>query len=81
MVTYVSVLILVGAEVYGVALALAWALGGFFELGDTVTYALYAIAAAVASYVMLIFGRRAYGVDAKLDDMRERANRSYSPPA
>ena len=29
MLTYVSVLILVGTEVYGVAFATAWALGGF----------------------------------------------------
>ena len=77
MLTYVSVLILVGTEVYGVALATAWALGGFFELGDAITNALYGIMAVFATYVMYVFGRKAYGVDAGLEP-DERASRSRS---
>jgi hypothetical protein len=38
--TYISVLILVGTEIFGIALAGAWAIGGLFELGDTITMAL-----------------------------------------
>jgi hypothetical protein len=32
MLTYISVLILVGTEIFGIALAGAWAIGGLFEL-------------------------------------------------
>jgi hypothetical protein len=75
MLTYVSVLILVGTEVYGIALAAAWAVGGLFELGDTITNVLYAAAAVLATYSMYVFGRKAYGVDASLEG-KERSARS-----
>ncbi|MDF2974853.1 MAG: hypothetical protein K0R61_5303 [Microvirga sp.] len=80
--TYGSAMILVGTEVYGVALAAAWALGGFFELGDTITSALYVIAAVLATYVMYVFGRRAYGVDAGMEAAeRHRALEGRAPPS
>jgi len=34
MLTYISVLILVGTEIFDIAFARAWAIGGLFELGD-----------------------------------------------
>ena len=36
LITIVSVLILIGTEVFGVALAAGWALAGIFELGDVI---------------------------------------------
>jgi hypothetical protein len=43
LVTIVSVMILIGTEVFGVALAGGWALAGLLELGEQVAYALMAI--------------------------------------
>ena len=42
-ITIMSIMILVGAEVFGVAIAAGWALAGLFELGDYVGYALMAL--------------------------------------
>ena len=40
LITVVSVLILIGTEVFGVALAGGWAIAGLFELGDVFAYIL-----------------------------------------
>ena len=61
--TVVSVLILVGAEVFGVALAAGWAIAGLFELGDTVGYVLMALFSLLGLYAMLLLGRRALQVE------------------
>jgi hypothetical protein len=61
--TVVSVLILVGAEVFGVAIAAGWAIAGLFELGDTVGYALMAVFCVIGLYAMLILWRRAVQVE------------------
>jgi hypothetical protein len=58
-----SVGILVGTEVFGVALAAAWAAGGLLELGSTLQTALYGIASAGAASVMVPFMRRAATVE------------------
>jgi hypothetical protein len=76
MVTYVSILILVGTEFYGVALAAAWAMAAFFGLGDTVTYGLYVLGAAAATYGIFLFARGIYGVDARLDAEQGKASRA-----
>ena len=57
--TVISVLILIGAEVFGVALAAAWALAGLFELGDTVSYVLMALFSLVGVYALAVLWRRA----------------------
>lgn len=50
--TLISVMILIGAEVFGVALAGGWALAGLFELGDVVGYVLMGIFALFGVYIM-----------------------------
>ena len=61
--TVISVMILVGAEVFAVALAAGWAIAGLFELGDTVGYVLMAAFSLLGLYAMLILWRRAVHVE------------------
>ena len=61
--TVVSVMILIGAEVFGVALAAGWALAGLFELGDTVGYALMGLFSLIGIYAMAVLWRRAVQVE------------------
>ncbi len=61
--TIVSVMILVGAEVFGVALAGGWALAGLFELGRTASYVLMALFSGLGAYAMLMLWRRATAVE------------------
>ena len=61
--TVVSVLILIGAEVFGVAIAAGWAIAGLFELGDAAGYVLMAVFTLLGLYAMLILWRRAVQVE------------------
>jgi hypothetical protein len=61
--TVVSVMILIGAEVFGIAIAAGWAIAGLFELGDTVGYGLMAVFSLIGLYAMLILWRRAVQVE------------------
>ncbi|MGL4496042.1 MAG: hypothetical protein ACRCXM_03870 [Beijerinckiaceae bacterium] len=61
--TSVSVLILVGVEVFGTALAAAWAIAGLFQLGKLVEYGLMALFCLAGAYAMLAFGRRVFEVE------------------
>jgi hypothetical protein len=61
--TVVSVLILVGAEVFGVAVAAGWAIAGLFALGDTVSYVLMGLFSAIGLYAMVILWRRAVAIE------------------
>jgi len=61
--TVISVLILVGAEVFGVAIAAGWAIAGLFELGDTVGYVLMALLRLLGLCAMLVLWRRAVLVE------------------
>ena len=63
LVTLVSVLIIIGAEVFGVALAGGWAIAGIFELGETVRYILMALFCALGGYAMLALWRRSVRID------------------
>ena len=56
-------MVLVGCEVFGVALAAGWALAGLFELGDVFGYGLMALFSALGVYVMLRLWRRAAAVE------------------
>lgn len=58
LITIVSVLILVGAEVFGVALAAGWAVAGLFELGEAAGYVLMALFSLLGLYAMLMLWRR-----------------------
>lgn len=61
--TVVSVIVLVGVEVFGVAFAAGWALAGIFQLGPIFEYAFMAIFALFAAYLMSIFIRRATHIE------------------
>ncbi len=61
--TVVSVLILIGTEVFGVALAAGWAVSGLFELGDAVGYALMGALSLLGLYIMLTLWRHATAVE------------------
>jgi hypothetical protein len=79
MLTYVSVLIIVGTELYGIAFAFAWAIGGFFELGSTITNALYFFSFAAVTWAMYVFAKTAYGVDERLE-AQKNARKAQSEP-
>ena len=53
LVTIVSVLILIGTEVFGVALAAGWAIAGLFELGQTAAYILMVLFSLIGIYAMV----------------------------
>lgn len=61
--TVISVLILIGAEVFGVALAAAWAIAGLLELGDAVSYALMGVFCLLGVYALVVLWRRAIIVE------------------
>ncbi len=63
LVTIVSVMILVGTEVFGVALAAGWAIAGLFELGETVRYALMGLFCLVGLYLMVELWRRSVRIE------------------
>ena len=56
-------LLLVGMEVFAVAISGAWAVAGLFELGDTISYGLMLLFSALGAWLMLQLWRRAAVVD------------------
>jgi hypothetical protein len=63
LITVVSVLILIGTEVFGVALAGGWAIAGLFELGDTFAYILMGLFSLLGLYAMLGLWRNAVSIE------------------
>lgn len=63
LITVLSVLILIGTEVFGVALAGGWALAGLFELGDTFAYVLMGLFSLLGLYAMLGLWRNAVAIE------------------
>ena len=61
--TVISVMVLIGTEVIGVALAGGWALAGLFELGDTVGNALMGVFSLLALYVLYVLWRQATQIE------------------
>ncbi|MGL4727516.1 MAG: hypothetical protein ACRCWO_02060 [Bosea sp. (in: a-proteobacteria)] len=61
--TIISLAILVGTEVMAVALASAWALGGLFELGPTITYVMMGLFSGAGLYMMVRFVQQAMRVE------------------
>jgi hypothetical protein len=59
LVTVVSVGILVGTELVGVALAAGWAIAGLLNLGQHVSWALMAIFGVLGAYGLYLFLKRA----------------------
>ena len=63
LITIISVLILVGTEVFGVALAGGWAIAGLFELGPTMAYVLMGLFSLIGLYAMLHLWRSSVRVE------------------
>lgn len=61
--TVVSILVLVGVELFGAALAAGWAIAGLFLLGDTVGQVLMALFSIAAAYGLFVFARRVLSVE------------------
>ncbi|GGH30496.1 hypothetical protein GCM10007036_41120 [Alsobacter metallidurans] len=61
--TIVSVGILVGTEVIGLALAAGWGLAGIFQLGTAYEYAFMAIFTVLGMYALYRFMQRAVKVE------------------
>jgi hypothetical protein len=57
-------MVLVGIEVFAVALSGGWALAGLFDLGQTIGYVLMGLFSLLALYMMVQFWRRASSVEA-----------------
>ena len=62
-VTWLSVGILVGTEIFGAAFAGAWAIAGLMELPAALTYALYGLFFVLAAYGMFAFMKYAARVE------------------
>ena len=63
LITIVSLMVLVGTEVFAAAIAAGWALAGLFELGDIVGYALMAVFSLGAAWIMVHLWRRAVSIE------------------
>ncbi len=63
LVTIISVLILIGTEVFGVALAAGWAVAGLFELGQTMAYVLMGLFSLIGLYAMVGLWRSSVRVE------------------
>jgi hypothetical protein len=63
LITILSMMVLVGTEVFAVAIAAGWALAGLFDLGDTVGHVLMALFSLFAAWVMLQLWRRATSIE------------------
>ena len=61
--TIISLVILVGAEIFGVALASGWAIAGWFQLGTTIEHALMTIFSLIGAYALVLFLRKAVSVE------------------
>ncbi|MBF9234738.1 hypothetical protein [Microvirga alba] len=51
-------MVLIGTEVFGVAIAGGWAIAGLFELGHVVGYVLMGLFSLLAAYALLALWRR-----------------------
>ncbi|KLK90399.1 7TM diverse intracellular signaling [Microvirga vignae] len=63
LITVISIMILVGAEVFGVAISAGWAIAGLFELGNIVGYALMGLFSLFALYILVNLWRRCVAVE------------------
>lgn len=61
--TVISVMVLVGTEVFGVALAAGWAIAGLLELGDVVGHALMGLFSLAALYALVLLWRRSTSIE------------------
>lgn len=61
--TVVSILVLVGVELFGAALAAGWAIAGIFQFGQTVAHLLMGAFCLLAAYGLYIFAQRALHIE------------------
>lgn len=64
--TTLSLMVLIGIEVFAVAISGAWAIAGLFELGDYIAYALMVLFGLLACWLMLQLWRKATAVEQRL---------------
>jgi hypothetical protein len=62
-ITVISIMILVGAEVFGVAISAGWAIAGLFELGPIIGYVLMGLFSLFALYILVNLWRRCVAVE------------------
>jgi hypothetical protein len=62
-ITIVSMMVLVGTEVFAVAIAAGWAVAGIFDLGDQVGHVLMGIFSLFAAWIMVQLWRRATSIE------------------
>lgn len=63
LITILSLMVLVGTEVFAAAIAAGWALAGLFELGDRVGHVLMGLFSLGAAWIMLQLWRRAVSIE------------------
>lgn len=63
LITIISIMILIGTEVFGVAIAAGWAIAGLFELGELVGYVLMALFSLLGAWILLNLWRRCTTVE------------------
>lgn len=63
LITIVSMMVLVGTEVFAVAIASGWALAGLLDLGDRVGHVLMVLFSLVAVWIMVQLWRRATSIE------------------
>ncbi len=61
--TLISVGVLVGTEIFGVALAAGWAIAGLFDLGQTIGYVLMGVFGVIGAYALYRFMQLAARVE------------------
>ena len=63
LITIVSLMVLVGTEVFAAAIAAGWAIAGLFELGDTVGHVLMGLFSLGAAWILLQLWRLAIRIE------------------
>ena len=63
LITILSMMVLVGTEVFAVAIAAGWAIAGLFDLGDTVGHVLMGLFSLLAVWIMLQLWQRATRIE------------------
>ncbi|MGU3539516.1 hypothetical protein [Methylobacterium sp. A54F] len=63
LITILSMMVLVGTEVFAVAIAAGWATAGLLDLGDRVGHVLMGLFSLIAAWIMLQLWRRAVSIE------------------
>ncbi|MDP4003856.1 hypothetical protein [Methylobacterium sp. NEAU K] len=62
-ITILSMMVLVGTEVFAVAIAAGWAIAGLFDFGERVGHVLMGVFSVFAAWIMLQLWRRATSIE------------------